>query len=53
MQKKRFKKNKQRGMEKRNISGKKPISSKQKKAQKESSAIDRARTKADLDKRTG
>ena len=51
MMKKRLKKNTQRGMEKRKNSGKKPISSEQKKAQKKRSEVDRVRTKADLDKR--
>jgi len=52
MTKKRLKRNKQRAMERRKGSGKKPISSEQKEAQKKDSAIDRARTKADLDKKT-
>ncbi|MCK5624797.1 hypothetical protein KAI04_03065 [Candidatus Pacearchaeota archaeon] len=51
MKKKRLKKNKKRGMEKRNNLGKKPLSPEQKEAQKKRSAVDRARTKADLDKK--
>jgi len=51
MTKKRLKRNTQRAMERRKNSGKKPISSEQKDAQKKSSEIDRARTKADLDKK--
>lgn len=50
MQKKRLKKNKKRGMEKRNSLNKKPMSAEQKEAQKKNSEIDRARTKAVLDK---
>ena len=38
-------------MEKRNSLNKKPISAEQKEARKKSSAVDRARTKADLDKK--
>ncbi len=48
MAKKRFKRNKQRGMERRKSS--KPLSTEQKEVQKKNSAIDRARTKAVLDK---
>jgi len=51
MTKKRLKKNKQRGMERRKTSHRKPISSEQKETQKKSSIIDRARTKAVLDKK--
>jgi len=50
MAKKRLKRHKQSEMNRRAISGKKPMSDKQKEAQKKESAIDRARTKADLDK---
>ena len=48
MKKKRLKKNKQRAMEKHNSLP--PMSTEQKEAQKKNSAIDRARTKAVLDK---
>ena len=50
MTKKRLKRNTRRTMERRKNSGKKPLSSEQKDARKKSSAVDRARTKADLDK---
>lgn len=53
MAKKRLKRNTQRGMNRRKKLSKKPISSEQKEAQKKSSAMDRARTKADLDKKKG
>jgi hypothetical protein len=48
--KKRLKKHKQSGMNRRAISGKRPMSKEQKKDQKKTSAIDRARTKATLTK---
>ena len=47
---KRLKKHKQSGMNRRSYWGKKPMSEEQKEARKKTSAIDRARTKADLDK---
>jgi len=47
---KRLKKHKQSGMNRRAISGKRPMSKETKVARKETSAADRARTKADLDK---
>ncbi len=50
MARKRLKRNKQRAMERRKGSGKKPLSTEQKEAQKKSSIVDRARTKAVLDK---
>ncbi len=50
MAKKRLKKNKQRAMNRRKISCKKPMPAEQKEAQKKSSAIDRARTKTVLNK---
>jgi hypothetical protein len=49
---KRLRKHKQYGMNRRAISGKKPMSAERKEAQKKASAIDRARTKADLDKKS-
>lgn len=48
---KRLKKHKQSGMNRRAISGKKPMSTEQKESQKKKSEIDRARTKAVLDKK--
>jgi len=48
MARKRLKRNKQRGMERHNSS--KTMSAEQKETQKKNSAIDRARTKAALDK---
>jgi hypothetical protein len=50
---KRLKKHKQSGMNRRAISGKKPMSRETKAARKETSAADRARTKAVLDKKLG
>jgi hypothetical protein len=51
MAKKRLRRHKQYSMNRRRISGKKPMCEETKKARKETSAIDRARTKADLDKK--
>ena len=50
MTKKRLKRNKQRAMERRSNLNKKPMSAEQKEVRKKNSAIDRARTKAVLDK---
>jgi hypothetical protein len=50
MGKKRLRKHKQRAMNKRLASGKKPMSAETKEDRKKSSAIDRARTKATLAK---
>jgi hypothetical protein len=47
---KRLKKHKQSGMNRRAISGKKPMSAETKEARKKNSEIDRARTKATLTK---
>jgi hypothetical protein len=51
MAKKRLRKHKQFAMNRRRMSGKRPMSEETKKARKEKSVIDRARTKADLEKR--
>ncbi|MCX6750491.1 MAG: hypothetical protein NTZ83_03465 [Candidatus Pacearchaeota archaeon] len=50
MARKRLKHHKQSGMNRRAISGKKPMSAETKEDRKKSSAIDRARTKATLAK---
>ena len=49
---KRLRNNKKRAMNRRAISGKKPMSDEMKKERKASSALDRARTKADLKKKS-
>lgn len=51
MAKKRLKRHKQSAMNRRRISGKKPMSAERKADRKKASAIDRARTKAVLDKK--
>jgi hypothetical protein len=51
MAKKRLRKHKQFAMNRRRMAGKRPMSAETKKARKEKSAIDRERTKADLEKR--
>ncbi len=53
MAKKRLKRHKQSGMNRRRISGKRPMSDETKADRKRTSAIDRARTKADLNKKLG
>jgi hypothetical protein len=49
---KRLRKHKQYAMNRRAVSGKKPMSAETKADRKKASAIDRARTKADLDKKS-
>lgn len=52
MTKKRLRANKQQAMNRRKVSNKKPMSEEQKKVRKKQSEIDRARTKADLIKKS-
>jgi len=53
MARKRLRKHKQYAMNRRRVSGKKPMSEETKKARKERSIIDRERTKKDLEKKKG